>query len=126
MTRITGVFRKLVPAIPLWSEQIGYPPDLSVLVQQNAGTPDEKTIVYFPSCISRIMGSYAGREKNIMETFMRVCSKSGIGVIIPENIKGSCCSQVFSSKGCKDACQFTANDIVARLWQATRKVCCRW
>lgn len=123
MTNITGGIKKIIPAMPLWSAQISYPPDCAVIKQKNqSGNSDvENKVVYFPSCISRMLGSYEGKEKNIMETFMSICTKSGIAVEVLENVSGICCSQIFSSKGYKDAHQFTANNIVERLWQNSRE-----
>ena len=121
MTNLTGGIKKMIPAMPLWSTQICHPPDLSILKlnTQTNNTSLKNTIVYFPSCISRTLGTYEGKEKNIMETFMSICDKSGIDVIIPEDINGSCCSQIFSSKGFKDAGSFTANNIVEKLWKSS-------
>lgn len=121
MTNLTGGIKKLVSAMPLWSTQISYPPDLSCLKLKNGVVGIKESVVYFPSCISRMLGSYEGKEKNIMETFMSICQKSNIGVIVPENINGSCCSQIFSSKGFKDAYTFKANDMVEKLWKTSRE-----
>jgi len=79
----------------------------------------ENTIVYFPSCIFRLMGSYEGKEKNIMETFMSVCNKTSIDVIIPSNIRQQCCSQLFGSKGYADAYRYKANEIIDELWKSS-------
>lgn len=121
MTNLTRGIKKLIPSMPLWSTQINYPPNLSILKRRTeiSNASAKNTIVYFPSCISRMLGTYEGKEKNIMETFISICSKSGIQIIIPENIKGSCCSQIFSSKGFKNACEFTANNIVEKLWKSS-------
>jgi D-lactate dehydrogenase len=120
MINVTRGIKKIIPSMPLWSAQISYPPDLTVIKsKKNSTTIAENRIVYFPSCISRVLGTYKGKEKNIMETFMSICTKSGIGVKVAENISGSCCSQVFSSKGYKDAQQFTANNIVEKLWNSS-------
>ncbi len=123
MTRLTGMLKRIIPSIPLWSAQISKPPDLSVLaLKKYSGSQDsKKTIVYFPSCISRVLGSYEGKEKNIMSTFISICAKTAIDVVIPENIKGGCCSQIFSSKGLKDAYRFTANSIVETLWKSSKQ-----
>ena len=122
MTNITRGIKKFIPATPLWSTQIGYPPDCSVLkLKKQANTSAKSTVVYFPSCISRMLGTYEGKEKNILETFMSICNKSGIDVVLMDNVRGSCCSQIFSSKGFKDAYRFTANDIVDRLWKTSRE-----
>ncbi len=123
MTTITRGIKKIIPAMPLWSTQIGYPPDLYIIKskKQSINLAGESTVVYFPSCISRMLGTYKGKEKNIMETFMSICNKSGIEVVVMDNVSGSCCSQIFSSKGFKDAYQYTSNNIVDRLWKSSRE-----
>jgi len=115
MTRLTWGMKKVFSGMPLWTEQIAYPPDLKVLKPvENLAGGDK--ILYFPSCISRMMGSGNDGKKNVMETFLNVSKKAGIGVEVMHNVKGACCSQVFSSKGYKDAYAFTANTIVEKLW----------
>ncbi|MBC7826176.1 MAG: FAD-binding oxidoreductase [Chitinophagaceae bacterium] len=119
MLKLTHGLKKIFPAMPLWSGHINYP-DLSILKLKNQKASDaESEIVYFPTCISRILGVYEGKKKNLMETFMSICTKSGIHVTILKDVSGSCCSQIFSSKGFKNACDFTANDIVRRLWETS-------
>lgn len=121
MVRLTRGIKRLVSALPLWSEQLSYPPRLSAIVTDLREKPagERKTIVYFPACISRMMGTYPGQDKNLLETFMSVCRKAGIDAVTPDDINSSCCGQIFSSKGFKDAHQFTANRIMDRLWKAS-------
>ena len=120
MQRITQLIKRLIPAFPLWTDQILPPPDLSVLKLKNSAE-DLESIVYYPSCISRMLGGSIGGKKNIMETFLSVSDKAGIQVIIPKNISGSCCSQIFSSKGYKDAEQFMANHFIDIIWPASKE-----
>lgn len=80
---------------------------------------DNPEVIYFPSCVSRMMGSGAMNKKNVMETFISVCRKAGITVAVPDNIKGSCCSQIFSSKGFQKAQYYKANEIIERLWKVS-------
>jgi D-lactate dehydrogenase len=123
MFKLTRGIKRVFPAMPLWSDHLLLPPRLSALKSKNNAVSQraESAIVYFPACISRTMGTYAGKEKNLMETFMSVCSKSGIGVIVLSDVMGSCCSQIFSSKGFKDASRFTANKIVDQLWKSSKE-----
>jgi len=116
MTKLTAGLKKIIPAMPLWSEQIALPPDLSVLKTNNEGSISTEKVLYFPSCISRMMGSGEEGKKNVMETFLSVSKKAGINVEILKNNSGSCCSQIFSSKGYKDAYAFKANEIIEKLW----------
>jgi D-lactate dehydrogenase len=123
MINLTSGMKKILPGMALWSEQITYPPDLSVLNNNNIvltiGSNRER-IIYFPSCISRMMGSGYGDKKNIMETFLSVSHKAGVEVDILPNVSGSCCSQVFSSKGYAAAYGYTANRIIEKLWEASK------
>lgn len=122
MYKLTKLGKRIVPAMPLWTDQLTYPPRLSFRSVDNVGNVyTGNSIVYFPACISRMLGTYKGKEKNIMDTFLSVCAKSGVKVRVMENLSGSCCSQVYSSKGFKDAYGYTANDIVQRLWLSSNK-----
>lgn len=118
MYAITGGIKKIFPAFPLWSSQLGSSPSIP---SPKPVANVKPSIVYFPACISRLMGKGIDGKKNIMETFTSVSAKAGISVIIPKDIKGSCCGQIFSSKGFGDAYKFTVNDIVERLWKWTNE-----
>lgn len=114
MHNLTSMGKKLAPNMPLWSNYMGKPPHNIETLQCNISThPD--TIVYFSSCISRMMGG------DIINTFLSVCKKANIAVIIPQDIKGTCCGQIFSSKGYSDAYRFTANQTIEKLWQNTEE-----
>ncbi len=123
MFKITSGMKRIIPAMPLWSDNLQAPPKLLSVKINKPVTKEQlqKMVVYFPACISRTMGSYAGEQKNIMETFLSVCSKAGITVKVLDNLPGSCCSQVFSSKGFTDAYRFTANKIVDQLWKSCKE-----
>lgn len=118
MDRLTAIVRKLVPVMPRWPARLSQPPRLPALQKQ---TQQAEGIVYFPACITRMLGTYAGKEKNMLETFLSICRKTGIGVQMLDEINGSCCSQIFSSKGFADAYRFTANRITERMWRSSRE-----
>lgn len=120
MPRLTKGLKTVIPSMPLWTEQIATPPDLSI-TKASAGLFHDERILYFPSCISRMMGSGAGEKKSVMETFISVSLKAGIGVEIIPDVNSSCCSQLFSSKGYHDAYVYKANSIIERLWKASRQ-----
>lgn len=54
--------------MPLWSNHLQSPPELFLLKSKNAekARQSERTIVYFPACISLTMGTYEGQEKKLM------------------------------------------------------------
>jgi len=123
MESLTKMLRKVIPSFPLWTMQVESPPDLGILKIKHKlpETVSSETIVYFPSCISRLLGNSVNGKKNIMETFLEVSTKAGIRVKVMENIDGSCCGQIFSSKGFSQAYSFTANKIVEQLWRSTQQ-----
>jgi D-lactate dehydrogenase len=120
MLRITRGFKRIIPAIPLWSNQLQHPPNLSTLMRKEIATTSQ-TVVYFPACISRMMGTYQGKHKSLLETFQSICRKSGIGIVIPEEINETCCGQIFSSKGFRDAHRLAANETVNKLWRSSQR-----
>lgn len=112
MRSITGGLKKIIPAMPLWSNQ------LQATNGKIAGDKDG-SIVYFPTCINRMMGGAKDNKKSVPQTFMSVSDKAGIKVLIPDDIKGMCCGQLFSSKGYNDAYVYTVNETVKKLWRWT-------
>ncbi|MFM7193354.1 MAG: FAD-binding and (Fe-S)-binding domain-containing protein, partial [Bacteroidota bacterium] len=110
MTRLTGVVRKLIPSLPLWDNAIQAP---SMIPASTAALGHREQVVYLPSCVTRMMG---GQEA---DSFFAVCSRAGIGIIIPEAVEEQCCGQSFSSKGYKDAAGLVAARLIERLWEAT-------
>lgn len=131
MTRFTTALRKISPSIPLWTLQLQAPPDLSVLktaqknhrldqIQANENQHAKKSIVYFPSCITRTLGTYEDKHKNAVETVLSICNKTGTNVVIPQLISTVCCSQIFSSKGYHQAQAYSANITIELLWDASQ------
>ena len=121
MTNITGTFKKLIPGFPKWSVHLA-PAPLSKAPQDRIYNNNPgKTIIYFPTCISRMMGGNKNGKKDIFNVFLRVSQKAGIQVRLPENIQHLCCGQMFSSKGYKDAFKYMANKTVEALWLATEE-----
>ncbi len=121
MRNLTRGIRRIIPAFPLWTNQLAAPPSLRSLKNRSSlpDTPIANAVVYFPGCISRMMGSSPTGGKNIMDSFLSVSAKAGIQVIISKRINGACCGQIFSSKGFHAAYRFTANKIMDQLWEAT-------
>lgn len=118
MRRLTQGIKYIIPAFPRWTAQLHPAPALPAAAQdRNRAASDASTVVYFPTCISRVMGISPGREKSIAEVFVSAAGKAGIPLIIPEGIGGTCCGQPFSSKGFAPAFGHTANQTIAKLWE---------
>jgi D-lactate dehydrogenase len=75
--------------------------------------------VYFPSCISRVMGHLPGESDAmpLMEAFVTVAQRAGVPVWIPANVEGTCCGVPFSSKGYDQAHHLALNRAIARFWE---------
>jgi D-lactate dehydrogenase len=75
--------------------------------------------VYFPSCISRVMGRIPGepRDSSLTEIIVEVSRRAGVPVFIPDDVAGACCGTPFSSKGFNQAHRIAINAAVERCWQ---------
>jgi D-lactate dehydrogenase len=115
MYAITSTVKKIIPSFPLWTKQLTAP--LSIAAQhQQAAT----TIVYFSTCITRMMGADANNKVGLPEVIAALCKRAGIGLIVEGPATGQCCGQLFSSKGFADAYRYTINKTIAALWQQTQ------
>lgn len=122
MKGLTGAIKKLIPAFPLWSNQLLTSGSFSGTYKKSGDPVSDaaQAVVYFPTCISRVMGGVKDK-KNIPDTFLSVSAKSGIQVIIPENIEALCCGQLFSSKGYNQAYAEKCNETIDKLWSVTNE-----
>ncbi len=57
-----------------------------------SGLPGGLTFLYFPSCVTRTMGT-------VIEDLTALCVAAGIGLELPSEVDQLCCGQPFSSKG---------------------------
>ncbi len=112
MIKLTSGLKRIIPATPIWSNQIRKPAKLDQARELAAGG---QQVLYFPSCISRLMGG------DIAEVVRSVGKKAGISIKTPADIGGSCCGQIFSSKGFSEAYRITANKIIDRLWKSSEE-----
>lgn len=119
LRKFTKGMKGLVPLFPLWSNQIKPSADLRASIRRSGNSGHITRAVYFPTCISRSMGGSVSGKQGIIDTFLSVSEKAGIGMVIPPDIQSTCCGQLFSSKGFNKAFAFTANETVEKLWKWT-------
>ncbi|MBX9785431.1 MAG: FAD-binding oxidoreductase [Chitinophagaceae bacterium] len=112
---ITSSIKKIIPAFPLWTKSLSKP------VSITANETDDADVVYFPTCITRMMGADKENSKPISEVIQSVCSKAGLKLYIAQNNTGICCGQLLSSKGFIPAYQHTVNKTIELLWQRTKQ-----
>jgi D-lactate dehydrogenase len=113
MHNITMLIRKVFPAFPIWTKQLTKPINIPVTESANPA------IVYFPCCMNRMMGADIEKEKTIVDSVISLAQKAGMAIYIPQESKGSCCGQAFSSKGFSEAYKYSANQMIGKLWEWT-------
>jgi D-lactate dehydrogenase len=115
----------LVPRVPadlaLPRPAPGLPP-----ARPGAGPPSGpppaagRAIVYFPSCLTRIVGPLPGEDAPPPARAMHdVLQWAGFSVRVPEGIAGLCCGMAFASKGYPDAARAAARKTADALWRAS-------
>lgn len=75
--------------------------------------------IYFPSCISRVMGRLPGEanDRSLMEVLVDLASRANVPVYIPSDAAGTCCGTPFSSKGLTRAHAIAINAAVEKFWK---------
>ncbi len=75
--------------------------------------------IYFPACISRMMGHLPGEptELSLVEALVKVSARAGVPLHIPHDVDGTCCGVPFSSKGFDLAHRYTLNHAIEKFWE---------
>jgi D-lactate dehydrogenase len=110
MPLATAIARTVLPAFPQWSHGIGSAPSRPYTQARDAD------FVYFPSCVTRMLGSSALGKDDAMRTLLRVADRAGLRMYLPKEARGLCCSQIFAHTGFADAQRHMANRIVERMF----------
>ena len=116
MAGVTRAIRAIIrQPFPQWSREMPRPASGQPPVTNKAGAQ----AVYFPACISRVMGHLPGEpaEMSLMEAFVTVASRAGRSMWIPADVEGACCGVPFSSKGYDQAHAVAANRAIERFWE---------
>jgi len=110
---VTKAVHRLIPYSPVWSPAIGKsPPRLS----RAAGRPD---VVYFPACVTRIMGSSNFAKASVAETVLTIADRAGIKIRLPRSVTGVCCGQIWGHRGYVGGQRYMANHLVEKMWEWT-------
>ena len=116
MTGVTRAIRAMIrQPFPQWSREMPHPASARPPMTHKT----EAVAVYFPACISRVMGHLPGEpaEMSLMEAFVTVTARARRPVWIPEDTEGTCCGVPFSSKGYDQAHAVAVNRAVERFWE---------
>jgi D-lactate dehydrogenase len=78
-------------------------------------------VVYFPSCLSRILGPLPGEDSVSTPVAVRdALAAAGFAARYPEGLTGLCCGMPFASKAFPDAARLAASRTAEALWAASR------
>jgi D-lactate dehydrogenase len=116
MQAITGPLRFVTGnALPSWVADT----PLAAKASLPATSSDSAQAIYFPSCISRVMGRLPGEERDrpLAEVTVEVAQRAGVRLHIPADVSGTCCGVPFSSKGFDRAHAVMVNATIEKLWR---------
>jgi D-lactate dehydrogenase len=81
----------------------------------------DRTVVYFPACVARMMGPAPGDpdQRTVTEAMLSVLEKAGYDVRFPAGLDGLCCGLSFESKGFPRTADDKAKELEAALLAAS-------
>ncbi|WP_163338018.1 FAD-binding and (Fe-S)-binding domain-containing protein [Desulfopila sp. IMCC35008] len=106
--------------LPLWTPEM--PKGAPKRKYENVPGPEDRTVVYFPSCISRTMGPAQGdpEQRLLTDITQIVLQRAGYGIIYPEKMEQLCCGVPFQSKGAFSQADEKAAELELVLLQASQ------
>jgi D-lactate dehydrogenase len=75
--------------------------------------------VYYPTCISRIMGGLPGEENpgDNMQALLQLAERADVNLFLPSDAAGACCGVPFSSKGFEAANKTAVNRTIESFYR---------
>jgi D-lactate dehydrogenase len=79
----------------------------------------EADAVYYPACISRIMGALPGESEEVtnMQALLNLAERARVKLFLPSDVAGHCCGVPFSSKGFEAGNKTAVNRIIESLFR---------
>ena len=106
--------------LPQWNKSIPHPTRFARPPSPSGrGVGGEGIFIYFPSCISRQLGTPGSpitNHQSLSETIITIANRANMNLSIPNDVTGHCCGMPFASKGYKQACQVTLHKTLAQMW----------
>jgi D-lactate dehydrogenase len=122
ITSTTEAIEKITgQLLPKWNHSVPYP--TKNLRELSEGMED-KDFIYFPSCISRQLGTpttknliRGDRQMSLAEALTTVANRAGVSLEIPDDVSGVCCGMPFSSKGYRETYKDILHKTVTKFWE---------
>ncbi len=118
----SGIAHRLTPSlIPRLASDLPLPGPAGRLPEPRVieGAP---RVVYFPSCLSRVLGSLPGeRAMPTAQAMLDVLAAAGFAAAYPEGLASLCCGMPFLSRGFPEAARAVAARTAEALWAASHQ-----
>ena len=104
--------------LPKWNRAMPY----ASLGKLPITSPQTPQAVYFPACLSRVMGRppLVPTEPALTETLLTISRRAGVELWIPDDCAGHCCGMPFGSKGYTGAYHAMLRRTIERMWHWSR------
>jgi D-lactate dehydrogenase len=113
MLAMTQLFERLLRVrLPKWSAALPHVPPRKL----TTGPQDGPDAIYYPACMSRIMGRSRGEARSMPEVLVQLAERAGVRLRIPEGSAGTCCGLAFGSKGFTAEHARLLEALVTQLW----------
>ncbi len=122
LTSVTEAVETMTGTVlPKWNHSFPYP---TKSLREIRGFRGNKDFIYFPSCISRKLGTPhidtprgIDHQQSLPETLIEVANRAGVRLDIPDDISGVCCGMPFSSKGYKETYKVALHKSITKFWE---------
>jgi D-lactate dehydrogenase len=119
---MTGALHEVAPGlVPRIRPEIPLPKPAPPLPANGAlaAASGSRHLVYFPSCLTRILGPLPGEDGPLLApSALAVFRWAGYTVSLPEGVERLCCGMPFASKGFPEAARRAAARAGESLWRA--------
>jgi D-lactate dehydrogenase len=119
----TAGLNRLAPAlVPLVTRGRALPAAAKRLPRpRSAGAAQERRVVYFPSCLTRVVGALPGEPPaRPAHALLELLEAAGFPVVYPRGIGGLCCGMPFASRAHPDAARIASRAALEALSHAAR------
>jgi D-lactate dehydrogenase len=99
-------------------------PKASAKLEMNVPSRENrKTMVYFPSCVSRTMGPAKEDldQRSLHQVMVSLLNKAGYNIVFPPNMEDLCCGMPFESKGYFEAADALSKELEQVLLECSKQ-----
>ena len=121
LDRATALLHALAPSLlPHVPSAMPLPAAAAPLPRPRDGAGASGRVVYFPSCLVRMMGPLPGdTTPSTARAMIDVLEAAGLEVAYPPGVEGLCCGMPFASKAFPEAAARCAEETAEALWTAS-------